>query len=317
MNEFEVKHRHLVLSAFNCMVNYLCFHIGDDLKNISLELTGIFKEIPGGNVKIPKGFSKVINCLSNEMPKNTIKFGKVVSAIYWEQPLSKVKVICEDEEYVADHTIVTCSLGYLKLHHNKLFKPPHPQNKMGAIENMGFGKVNKIFLYFEKPFWTKGKGGVKLAWNHTSNSFEESQWYTSIFAFDEVLNNPKVLVAWVYGKSAEYMETLPENTIIKTCAFLLQSFLKDDTIPAPTKVKRSTWCSYPYTAGSYSYFGVQSLSSDVKSLAEPLVLERRPIICFAGEATSEQYFSTTHGARSSGIREAERLINYYNPHSML
>jgi spermine oxidase len=68
---------------------------------------------------------------------------------------------------------------------------------MDAIENMGFGKVNKIFLYFEKPFWTKGKGGVKLAWNHTSNSFEESQWYTSIFAFDEVLNNPKVLVAWV------------------------------------------------------------------------------------------------------------------------
>jgi hypothetical protein len=71
---------------------------------------------------------------------------------------------------------------------------------------------------------------------HTSNSFEESQWYTSIFAFDEVLNNPKVLVAWVHGKAAEYMETLPENTIIKTCAFLLQSFLKDDTIPAPTKV---------------------------------------------------------------------------------
>jgi monoamine oxidase len=74
-------------------------------------------------------------------------------------------------------------LGYLKLHHNKLFKPPLPQNKMDAIENMGFGKVNKIFLYFEKPYWTKGKGGVKLAWNHTSNSFEESQWYTSIFAF--------------------------------------------------------------------------------------------------------------------------------------
>jgi hypothetical protein len=44
-------------------------------------------------------------------------------------------------------------------------------------------------------------------------------------------------------------------------------------------------------------------------LAEPLVLERRPIVCFAGEATSEQYFSTTHGARSSGIREAERLQN--------
>jgi hypothetical protein len=54
------------------------------------------------------------------MPKNTIKFGKVVSAIYWEQSLSKVKVICEDEEYVADHIIVTCSRGYLKLHHNKL-----------------------------------------------------------------------------------------------------------------------------------------------------------------------------------------------------
>lgn len=47
-------------------------------------------------------------------------------------------------------------------------------------------------------------------------------------------------------------------------------------------------------------------------LAEPLLHnDKRPIIQFAGEATSQNHFSTVHGAIESGWREADRLINFY------
>lgn len=35
-------------------------------------------------------------------------------------------------------------------------------------------------------------------------------------------------------------------------------------------------------------------------------------VMFCGEATHHEYFGTTHGAYLSGIREAERLIDFLN-----
>jgi monoamine oxidase len=36
------------------------------------------------------------------------------------------------------------------------------------------------------------------------------------------------------------------------------------------------------------------------------------ILLFAGEATSDNYFSTVHGAFDSGKREAERIMEFYS-----
>ena len=41
------------------------------------------------------------------------------------------------------------------------------------------------------------------------------------------------------------------------------------------------------------------------------IIYLKPIICFAGEGTHEIHFSTVHGAFLSGIREAERIANYF------
>ena len=38
----------------------------------------------------------------------------------------------------------------------------------------------------------------------------------------------------------------------------------------------------------------------------------KPRILFAGEATHPTSWSTVHGARGTGIREAERLIKFYS-----
>lgn len=53
-------------------------------------------------------------------------------------------------------------------------------------------------------------------------------------------------------------------------------------------------------------------------LAEPVRGRNgNPIIQFGGEATSQHYYSTAHGAVESGWREAKRLIDLYRIKSQL
>ena len=40
---------------------------------------------------------------------------------------------------------------------------------MQSIENIGYGKVGKIFLDWSTPWWALGEGGIQLAWPETSN----------------------------------------------------------------------------------------------------------------------------------------------------
>ena len=64
----------------------------------------------------------------------------------------------------ADHVIVTSSLGFLKRHAHTMFRPLLPTDKMAAIQRMGFGTVNKIFLQFETPFWDNNCEKISLSW---------------------------------------------------------------------------------------------------------------------------------------------------------
>lgn len=76
----------------------------------------------------------------------------------------------------------------------------------------------------------------------------------------------------------------------------------------------SKWHSNPLFRGCYSCYTLkaEALGASVQKLAQPINDSNgRPVIQFAGEATSPQHYSTVHGAVESGWREAERLINLY------
>lgn len=50
------------------------------------------------------------------------------------------------------------------------------------------------------------------------------------------------------------------------------------------------------------------MQTSAADLAEPLLVNGKPIVLFAGEATHSHFYSTVHGAIESGFREAERII---------
>ena len=70
-----------------------------------------------------------------------------VTSIHWGSS-SRVRIVMSNERLVeADHVILTVSLGVLKSGvAGGLFSPPLPARKQEAVDAIGFGLMNKIFL---------------------------------------------------------------------------------------------------------------------------------------------------------------------------
>ncbi|XP_066497457.1 spermine oxidase-like [Hoplias malabaricus] len=284
----------------------------------------------------PEGYQAILDLLLKVLPSGTIQTNKPVKTIQWDSPGSEsrevscpVKVICENEEgFEADHVIVTVSLGVLKQQAAAMFDPALPKSKLDAIERLGFGVVDKIFLCFNEKFWPEDCAGIQLVWDegpedksvYTSQIEGETwkeTWFKKICGFDTVARHPTVLCGWITGREALHMETLQDSEVKDTCLRLLRSF-SGWSVPDVSKVLISRWGHDHRVFGSYSFVpkGVNGVKRQ-KALAAPLPPQdkgsnSKPLqVLFAGEATHVNFYTTTHGAYLSGVREAQRLINHY------
>ncbi|XP_043916512.1 spermine oxidase-like [Protopterus annectens] len=285
----------------------------------------------------PGGYQAILDILMKNIPSETIICSKPVHCIHWEsssKPTSSsfsqpVKVVCADgDEFIADHIVITVSLGYLKKESMKMFDPTLPEEKLNAIERLSFGTVNKIFLEFEERFWPTDCEGIQLVWEKgfehkeiydiLKNTEEwKKEWYKKLCGFETVSCHDNVLCGWIAGREAEYMEELSEEEVGNVCVRLLRDFT-GWKVTNLRKVLRSGWHVNPYVLGSYSYIpiGVDAVREQ-EILAKPLPFTDgstnvKPLqVLFAGEATHTNYYTTTHGAYLSGTREAKRLLNLY------
>lgn len=72
----------------------------------------------------------------------------------------------------------------MKAHHQSLFKPSLPEEKASAIENLGFGCVDKIFLVFDQPLTDYDFSGIQIFYrNDLSFNLENStkKWNLKVF----------------------------------------------------------------------------------------------------------------------------------------
>ncbi|XP_007896219.1 spermine oxidase [Callorhinchus milii] len=321
------------------------------MDEVSLSEFGEWTEIPGAHHVIPSGFVNIVEILACDIPESVIQLHKPVKCVRWNQSVSKeihcvrssfpdhnrdgqedeeeeegyqVSVECEDCEVIlADHVIVTMSLGMLKKFHETMFRPSLPHEKVSAVQMLGINTTDKIFLEFEEPFWGPECNSIQFVWEDDAETesltYSEELWYKKICSFD-VLYPPEryghVLSGWICGEEAIIMERYDDEIVAETCTDLLRRFTGNPNIPKPRRMLRSRWGSNPYIRGSYSYIRVGSSGADVEELAKPLPYpestKATPMqILFAGEATHRKYYSTTHGALLSGQREATRLIEMY------
>ncbi|KAG8337821.1 hypothetical protein J6590_015491 [Homalodisca vitripennis] len=273
-----------------------------------------------------RGYKTIFDFLSKKIPNpseelpvvNKTVLGKQVTRI--ERKAGEVEVTCADgSTYLADHVIVTVSLGVLKKHAADMFHPALPEDKSAAIETLGFGCVAKVFILFPNRWWPQDINVITPFYSNKEiqdfiRNSNHGSWTSKTYGFYPVVNHDRMLCAWFSGPGCRTVEGLSDEQVTEGLMELLDKLVgKMYNISQPEGILRSDWGTYPYTLGAYNYRTVASDSRNLSNsdLAESILDDHnKPVILFAGEATHPHYFSTVHGAIETGRREAHNILNY-------
>ncbi|EGI59478.1 PREDICTED: peroxisomal N(1)-acetyl-spermine/spermidine oxidase [Acromyrmex echinatior] len=324
---------------FDCLLKReTCVTGCDSMDDVDLLEMGSYDELQGGNISLPNGYSAILEPVSKHIPKERILMKHVVTKIRWQKqqcceddvdPTGKsdfksnslIEVQCENGKTItAEHIVCTLPLGVLKRTAKDLFEPSLPTYKLEAINRLMFGTVNKIFLEYERPFLNPGVSEVMLLWDDDRLSEAEKRdisktWFRKIYSFIKISDT--LLLGWISGRAAEYMEKLSTTEVSEVCTTILRRFLNDPFVPIPKNCLCTTWQSQPYTRGSYTAMAVGASQLDIRNLAEPLVQKItedngdetvKIMVAFAGEHTHSSFYSTVHGAYLTGRTAAELLL---------
>jgi monoamine oxidase len=252
------------------------------------------------NTALPQGFNQVTDQLQLGLD---IELNAAVASIEYPADRRFVTVTTtRGERHYANHVIVTVPIGVLKAG-SIAFTPPLPSEKLGAIERMDSGLLNKVFLEFrpEDQFWPSGPDAPDVIGAESPYRGAFSVWIN----MQKITGKP-ILMAWTSGDAARTIEHWDDQTT-KAAALqrLRDAFLQRVTV---TLIGLGTrWSQDPYARGSYSTFGLATQLGDRALLAAPVTDK----VLFAGEATMDLAFAQVTGAYASGIREAERVQALY------
>jgi monoamine oxidase len=261
---------------------------GADMKDLSLWEWDQDEEFGGEEVIFPGGYNQITDGLANGLD---IHLGTVVNTVRYGS--DGVEVETSVGSFVADKAVVTFPLGVLKQASVK-FDPPLPESKQSAIQRLGMGVLNKVYLKFSETFWDEDVETISYMGDELG---EWSDW----LSFVPFTGEP-VLMAFHGGDKGFALEDLSDDEIVAGAMRTLRVMFGDD-IPEPDGVLITRWGKDPFSFGAYSHIPPFASGGDYDALAEPV----EDVLFFAGEATSREYPSTVHGAYLSGLRAAEDM----------
>ncbi|KAL8166198.1 hypothetical protein V2J09_007697 [Rumex salicifolius] len=252
-------------------------------------------EMGGDHCFLAGGNWRLIKALCEGIP---ILYGKTVHTIRYGS--MGVEVLVGDRVFKADKVLCTVPLGVLKKKGIK-FEPELPQRKLGAIERLGFGLLNKVAMIFPHNFWGDDLDtfGCLSGQKHKRGEF-------FLFYSYHTVSGGSVLIALVAGEAAKEFEHTDPSILLNRVLDVLRGIYnpKGIVVPNPVQASCTKWGSDPFSYGSYSHVRVLSSGTDYDIMAESV--EDR--LFFAGEATIKQHPATMHGAFISGQREAACIL---------
>lgn len=273
--------------------------IAPDLNALQL-LEGLLGPAEKHNTAFPQGFNQVTDRLKVGLD---IRLDSEVTRIEYPANQSLVTVSTRNgAQYVANHVIVTVPIGVLKAG-SITFVPALPTAKLGAIQRLGSGLLNKVFLEFrpQDQFWPSGPNAPDVLGTSSPQRGAFSIWINQ-----QKITGKPILMAWTSGDAARTIEGWDdERTKVEAMLRLRDTF--PGSVPDAINVKVTRWNQDPFARGSYSTFTQTSRLGDRALLGEPVSGK----LLFAGEATVDSAFAQVTGAYASGIREADRLISAY------
>lgn len=173
------------------------------------------------------------------------QFNKTVRKIAYNQPNGSIRVDCEDgASFTADHLICTVSLGVLKERHLSMFEPLLPLTKCINIDGLMYGTVDKIYLEFERPFWSEDWGGFSILWKleqlkELREDPVNGDWLEGLMGFFTFnTHQPNIICGWIAGAMAIQMEQKSDANVKAGCEKVLRMILKHMNVPSVKAMRR-------------------------------------------------------------------------------
>jgi monoamine oxidase len=260
-----------------------------DTHDLSLWWWDAGAEQEGGDVLFPQGYAQVFAPLAAALD---VRLLHVVTRIAHEA--SGVRVDTDQGSFNADNVIITLPLGVLKSG-AVAFDPPLPDDKRDAIERIGMGALNKLYLKFPKQFWDDD---AELLGYAAEQHGAWAEWLNIAYYTGE-----PVLLGFNAGTFGAQIEKMSDKQVVASAMEALRA-MYGAAIPDPVGWTLTRWMSDPYTRGSYSYLAVGASPKHRDALAVPV--DGR--LFFAGEATHRDHAATVHGAWLSGLRAADEVL---------
>ncbi|MDX1993413.1 MAG: FAD-dependent oxidoreductase [bacterium] len=243
----------------------------------------------GGDALFPQGYDQLLKPLADGLD---IRLNHVVQNIAYDR--DGVTVTTSQGVFRARRAVVTLPLGVLKAG-KVTFTPDLPKAKYEAMEMLGMGLLNKLYLRFPAVFWEKNK---HLIGNMGAQRGEWPEFFNLAVATDQ-----PVLACFIGAKAARAMEALSDEETVASAMQVLRR-MYGANIPDPEAYVLTRWGQDEFACGSYSYKRPGGYAEDRLTLAESV----EEVLFFAGEATDIENTATVHGALMSGRRAAQEIL---------
>ena len=271
--------------------------IADVVHELGAELAEIAADAPlgdgqpllGPDALVPDGLDRLVQSLAAGLE---IRRSEPVRQIQHSSGGVRVRT-ASGLIYQAQQLCCTVPLGVLKAG-SISFDPPLPPPKQQAIAGLGMGLLDKIVLVFPQRFWQEASwirndGSVPGLW---------SEWLD----LTPLIGRP-ALMGFNAAETAKRLSRQPDADLLASAMGQLQRCFPQVEIPAPVDLLRTSWADDPYALGSYSFPAVGASPELRQELARPW-----SSLVFAGEAASDAFPATLHGAYLSGRKAAGILL---------
>jgi len=259
-----------------------------DVADLSLYWFDSAGDYGGGDVIFPEGYGQLVSHLADGLG---IRLGHIVRSV--EAGSSRVRVQTDQGQFAADKAVVALPLGVLK-GQDISFNPPLPAEKRRAMERMGFGVLNKLYLQFDEVFWD---ADAHLLGYVSERKGEWCEWLNLA-----PLVGAPVLLAFNAGRFGLDIESWTDEQVLASVMSVLRR-IYGPNVPTPRGWLRTSWGSDPFARGSYSSLMPGASPDDYDTLAAPV----GAVLFFAGEHTHRQHPATVYGAYLSGLRAAAEV----------
>ncbi|KAF7874224.1 hypothetical protein EAF04_002896 [Stromatinia cepivora] len=308
--------------------------VGSSVKKQSLKFFWLEECIDGENIFVAGTYKNILAQVAKPALENAmIQFSTKVTHV--ETNPDNVTVFTDDSKKLEfDEVVMTTPLGWLKKN-KQAFQPSLPSRFLSAVDSLGFGCLEKIYITFPRPFWSNSTLSLSAqtfdgftqwlspVYTPTTNPHKWHQEIVPLSSFTPENAHPTLLL-YIYGaqslhfaKTLSGLQTQIEKdefliTFFKPYYSLLPNYKEEDEGCKPLSCVATTWVNDDLAGnGSYTNFqvGLSEGDEDVKVLREG-VPERG--LWFAGEHTAPFIaLGTTTGAYWSGEAVGNRMVDAY------